>query len=128
MKILVDTQSVIWFSLNSAQLSQTARTTIEDQANECFVSMATFWEMSIKINLGKIDMDGLSLAEFMDKVDEFNFSTLNITREHVLVNGQLPLYHPDPFDRLIISQAIAEQMPVVSNDPDFDGYPIQRIW
>jgi len=128
MKVLVDTQSIIWFSLNSTQLSQTARLAIEDEANECFVSMATFWEMSIKINLGKMDMAGLLLAEFMDKVDEFNFFTLAISRGHVLANGQLPLHHRDPFDRLIIAQAIFEQMQVVSNDPDFDDYPIQRIW
>ncbi len=63
-----------------------------------------------------------------DKVLEHNFSTLHIGREHILVNGQLPLHHRDPFDRLIISQAIAEQMPIVSNDQAFDAYPIQRLW
>ncbi|MEO6038391.1 MAG: type II toxin-antitoxin system VapC family toxin, partial [Saprospiraceae bacterium] len=91
-------------------------------------SMASFWEMSIKINLGKLDMAGLTLAEFMDKVQEHNFSTLVIGRDHIIINGQLLLHHRDPFDRLIISQAIAEQMLIVSNDQAFDKYPVQRLW
>ena len=76
MRVLVDTQSVIWFALNSPRLSRIAREIIEDETNECHVSMATFWEMSIKINLGKIDMAGLTLAEFMDKMDEHKFLSL----------------------------------------------------
>jgi PIN domain nuclease of toxin-antitoxin system len=128
MRALVDTQSIIWFAENNRQLSATARVFLEDRSNVCHVSMATFWEISIKTNLGKLKINGLTLEEFMEEVDEFNFFTLGITREHILVNEQLPLHHRDPFDRLIIAQAIFEQMPVVSNDPDFDRYPIQRIW
>lgn len=128
MKVLVDTQSVIWFSLKNPQLGKTAHVILEDSQNECYVSMATFWEMSIKINLGKLDMDGLTLARFMDKVQEHNFYTLSIGRAHVIVNSQLPLLHRDPFDRLIIAQAMVEQMPIVSNDQAFDDYSIQRIW
>ncbi len=128
MRVLVDTQSIIWFSLNNPRLSKTARETLEDGENECYVSMASFWKMSIKINLGKMEMDGLTLVEFMDIVQEHNFITLRIERDHVIVNGQLPLHHRDPFDRIIIAQAITEAMPIVSNDPAFDDYPIQRIW
>jgi PIN domain nuclease of toxin-antitoxin system len=130
MNVLVDTQSAIWFALNNPRLSRIARETIEDETNECHVSMAMFWEMSIKINLGKLDMAGLTLAEFMDKMDEHKFLTLFISREHILENERLLFLpkHRDPFDRLIISQAIFEQMPIVSNDPDFDNYPIRRIW
>lgn len=101
---------------------------MEDKDNECFVSMATFWEISIKMNLGKLEINGLTLSEFMDEIEEFSFLTLTISRDHILVNGNLPLLHRDPFDRLIISQAIAEKMPVVSNDEAFDSYPILRIW
>lgn len=128
MRVLVDTQSIIWFSLDNVRLSKTARETLENNDNECYISMASFWEMSIKINLGKLDMEGLTLKEFIDKVQEHNFIDLGIGQNHVIVNGQLPFHHRDPFDRMIISQAIAEQMPVVSNDPVFDDYPIQRLW
>lgn len=90
--------------------------------------MAAFWEISIKVNLGKLSIRGLTLAEFMEEVDEFSFFTLSISREHILINGQLPLHHRDPFDRIIISQAMADQMPFISSDQAFDSYPIQRIW
>ncbi len=127
-RILVDTQSMIWFSENNRQLSKTARATIEREENDCFVSMATFWEMSIKMNLGKLDVKGLTIQEFMEEVDENEFITLNINRSHVLENVRLPFHHRDPFDRIIIAQAIAENMPIVSSDADFDAYPIRRIW
>lgn len=130
MKALIDTQSIIWFAENNRQLSATARAFLEDKGNECYVSMATFWEISIKTNLGKLKINGLTLEEFMEEVDEFNFFTLVISRQHVLENERLLFLpkHRDPFDRLIISQAIFEQMSVVSNDPDFDAYPVQRVW
>ncbi len=128
MKVIIDTQSIIWFAENNPRLSANARAVMENKSNECFVSMATFWEVSIKVNLGKLAIKGLGLAEFMEEVDEFSFFTLTISRDHILVNGQLPLHHRDPFDRLIISQAVFEQMSIVSNDDAFDDYPIQRIW
>ena len=128
MNILIDTQSIIWFSENNNQLSLTARSLMEDTNNICFVSMASFWEMSIKINLGKLTINGLSLSEFIEEVSENDFKTLDIRLNHILENERLPLFHRDPFDRLIIAQAIAENMPVISSDAAFDLYPITRIW
>jgi PIN domain nuclease of toxin-antitoxin system len=128
MKLLIDTQAIIWFAENNTQLSKTARTLMEDDANSCFVSMASFWEMSIKINLGKLTINGLTLAEFIDEVDDSDFQTLAIERSHLLENTVLPLHHRDPFDRLIIAQAIEEGMPIVSSDVAFDAYAITRIW
>ena len=128
MNILIDTQAIIWFAENNNQLSKTARAAIEDVENTCYVSMASFWEMSIKINLGKLTVNGLTLSEFMDEVAENDFKTLDIQRPHILENERLPLYHRDPFDRLIIAQAIADNMTIVSSDDAFDAYPITRIW
>lgn len=128
MRLLIDTQAIIWFAENNPQLSATARGAIEAPENDCFVSMASFWEISIKMNLGKLNINNLTLLEFMDEVTTNGFPTLDIQRDHVLENEKLPLLHRDPFDRLIIAQAIAENMPVVSSDPAFDLYPIQRIW
>ncbi len=127
MRLLLDRQSLIWFAQGNARLSQAALEAIEKEENECFVSMAAFWEMSIKISLGKLDMAGMALKTFMRLVEEHRIFTLHISREHILEHARLA-YHPDPFDRLIISQAIFEQMAVVSNDPFFGAYPIQRIW
>lgn len=128
MNILIDTQAIIWFAENNNQLSKTARAAIEDIENTCYISMASFWEMSIKINLGKLTVNGLTLSEFMDEVAENDFKTLDIQRPHILENERLPLYHRDPFDRLIIAQAIADNMTIVSSDDAFDAYPITRIW
>ncbi len=128
MNILIDTQAIIWFAENNAHLSNQARAPMEDTGNDCFISMASFWEISIKINLGKLDIKGLSLQAFMDEVSDNDFLTLDIRRDHILENEKLSLYHRDPFDRLIIAQAIAEEMPVVSNDVIFDAYAVSRIW
>lgn len=128
MNILIDTQAIIWFAENNNQLSKTARAAIEDVENTCYVSMASFWEMSIKINLGKLTVNGLTLSEFMDEVAENDFKTLDIQRPHILENERLPLFHRDPFDRLIIAQAITDTMTIVSSDDAFDAYPITRIW
>lgn len=128
MNILIDTQAIIWFAENNAQLSNQARAAMEDTDNECFVSMASFWEISIKMNLGKLDIKGLSLQAFMDEVSENDFLTLDIRRDHILENEKLSLFHRDPFDRLIIAQAIAEKMPIVSSDEVFDAYSVSRIW
>lgn len=128
MNILIDTQAIIWFAENNSQLSAKARSAMEDEDNDCFVSMASFWEISIKMNLGKLNINNLMLSEFMDEVAENGFPTLDIRRDHVLENEKLPLLHRDPFDRLIIAQAISESMVVISSDPAFDLYPVQRIW
>lgn len=128
MNILIDTQAIIWFAENNYQLSENARRVMEDTDNTCFVSMASFWEMSIKINLGKLTINGLSLEEFMEEVAENDFKPLDIKHNHILENERLPLLHRDPFDRLIIAQAIAENMSIVSSDVVFDAYSVVRIW
>ncbi len=128
MNVLIDTQSIIWFAENNPMLSPAARQAIEDDGNTCFVSMASFWEMSIKKNLGKLDIKGLPLSEFMDEVSENGFLTLDIRREHVIENERLPLFHRDPFDRLIIAQAIVDKIVIVSNDSAFDEYAVVRVW
>ncbi len=128
MNILVDTQAIIWFAENNPALSPNARQVMEDASNICYVSFASFWEMSIKMNLGKLNIKGLSLEEFMKEIDEHGFISLEISKAHILQNGMLPLHHRDPFDRLIIAQALKEVWQVVSNDEAFDAYGVQRIW
>jgi PIN domain nuclease of toxin-antitoxin system len=128
MRILIDTQSIIWFAENNPQLSKAARAAMEDSENTCYISMASFWEMSIKINLGKLYVNGLTLTEFMDEIEENAFKTLDILRPHILENERLPLHHRDPFDRLIIAQSIVENMPIITSDDAFDAYSITRIW
>ncbi len=84
--------------------------------------------MSIKTNLGKLNVKGLSLAEFIQEVEENGFSVLEISKAHVLQNGLLPLHHRDPFDRLIIAQASIEDWCLITSDDAFDAYDVKRIW
>jgi PIN domain nuclease of toxin-antitoxin system len=128
MNVLMDTQAIIWFAENNPQLSVNARSMIENDDNECFVSMASFWEISIKMSLGKLNINNLTLSQFLDEVTENGFLTLDIRPDHVVENEKLPLFHRDPFDRLIIAQAISENMVIISSDVAFDLYPIHRIW
>lgn len=128
MKILVDTQAVIWFAENNHQLSDNARKVLENTENECFISMASFWEIAIKMSLGKLDINGLTLPQFFDEVTENNFLMLDINRNHILEVEKLPFHHRDPFDRMIIAQAKSEKMEVLSVDEAFDMYLSNRIW
>lgn len=128
MNVLMDTQAIIWFAENNPQLSVNARSMIENDDNECFFSMASFWEISIKMSLGKLNINNLTLSQFLDEVTENGFLTLDIRPDHVVENEKLPLFHRDPFDRLIIAQAISENMVIISSDVAFDLYPIHRIW
>jgi PIN domain nuclease of toxin-antitoxin system len=127
MNILVDTQSVIWFAENNPALNKKARLAIEDTNNPCFVSMASFWEMSIKMNLGKLSIKGLTLGEFMKEVEGHGFTTLDISKDHILKNGTLPFHHRDPFDRLIIAQALVEGWHTNTSDDVFEACGVQRI-
>lgn len=128
MKLLIDTQSLIWFAGNHPNLTTTARESIEDPRNECYASLASFWEMSIKINLGKLDINGLTLEEHIQELEQISFRFLPIHTSHIIQNGKLPPHHKDPFDRILIAQAISEGMHIVSSDVVFDQYTIRRIW
>jgi PIN domain nuclease of toxin-antitoxin system len=128
MNLLIDTQSIIWFGLNNPLLSEKARNAIENSNNQCQISMASYWEIAIKKNLGKLDLAGLSLKDFMDCMVQNQFSTFNINQQHILELENLPLYHRDPFDRIIIAQAIRNDLAIVSSDIVFDQYAVTRIW
>jgi PIN domain nuclease of toxin-antitoxin system len=128
MRLLLDTHTFLWFVWGSVHLSTAARAIIEDTANQVFVSVASIWEIAIKVGIGK-----LALAEPMDAflvigLDDTDVDLLPIERDHIIQVAALPLHHRDPFDRMLIAQAIVEQVPLVSADPAFDAYSITRIW
>lgn len=128
MKLLLDTHTLLWFALGDKRCSAKARQLIEDPTNEKWVSPASHWELAIKIALGRYSLPGL-FENFMDAAIEGNgFSTLPILPKHTGMLIHLPHHHRDPFDRLMIVQAMAELMKVISSDEAFDAYPIQRLW
>lgn len=126
MKQLLDTHSFIWFVTGNSRITDKVRSQIEN--NENLLSIASVWEIAIKFSIGKLNL-GMSIKELVDEqVINNGIELLSITTEHLAVIANLPLHHRDPFDRLIIAQAMVEQIPVVGTDEVFDSYPIQRLW
>lgn len=128
MRLLLDTHALLWYSTNNPQLSTKAVGVISDGLNEVFVSAATPWELAIKVSIGKYPLNA-PFETFIRKAIHGNrFSLLPIELSHAAQLSTLPYHHRDPFDRMMIAQAIVEGLLVVSCDKLFDAYPIQRIW
>lgn len=128
MRLLLDTHALLWFLDDSALLSSTAKSLIEDPGNHKLVSVATCWEIAIKAGLRKLDL-GEPAATFLPRELATNhFDLLNIELRHVLAVEALPLHHRDPFDRLLIAQAITDNLPLVSLDAAFAPYGVQQKW
>ena len=126
MDILIDTQSFIWFFENNPRLPVSVKNEMES-SDGLVVSIASFWEITIKASLGKLVISE-NIAALMDKALTEGFKILPIERDHLVVLSTLEFIHRDPFDRIIISQAIAENMPLISSDEIFMKYPVNCIW
>jgi PIN domain nuclease of toxin-antitoxin system len=128
VRLLLDTHSLLWFILADPQLSATALGLITDPLNHKHVSPASYWEIAIKIRLGKYALP-VPFETFMsDQIAKNHFTILPITVAHAAVLTTLPLHHRDPFDRLLIAQTMVEAMSIVSIDSILDAYPVTRLW
>ena len=128
MRFLLDTQTLLWSFNLSRLLTPRARLIIEDGKNEILVSAASAWEIATKVRLGKLPT-GEELASDLDRyLAQLGFEELPISIDHAVRAGRLPGEHRDPFDRMLIAQAQAEDLKIISNDRIFDTYSVQRIW
>lgn len=128
MNLLLDTHAFLWFIAGNDRLSAAARDLIEDASNQPFPSAASLWEMAIKLSLGRLQL-GLPFEELIPQQLKLNdIQLLSIEVEHITPVTTLPFHHRDPFDRLLVAQAMVEHMPIVSADPTFEAYPIRRLW
>lgn len=130
MRLLLDTHTILWFyGGNSKRLSDAAYRAMVDEENDLVVTAASFWEMAIKIGLGKLRLPGPP-QDLLQLLRDHGASVLNITPEHGLAVSDLPSVpnHRDPFDRLLIAQAMSEGLVLVSRESVFDQYPVQRLW
>jgi len=127
MKYILDTQTIIWFSEGNKKISELCNKIITDINNICYISVASVWEMAVKIKINKLSLN-ISLNEFIEELQKQHFSFLKINFRHAASISELELHHRDPFDRIIIAQAKVENIPIISNDKKFDAYPITRIW
>jgi PIN domain nuclease of toxin-antitoxin system len=130
VRLLLDTHAFLWFITNDPQLSATANALIGDVTNEVFVSPATYFEVAIKVSIKKYPLSSPFETFITKGIAGNGFKILPIEVRHAAVLSALPFppNHKDPFDRLIVSQAISEQMSVVSADTELDNYPVTRLW
>ena len=124
MKLLLDTHVFLWYEAADPKLTNKAKTAIQNPKNKKFLSIASFWEIVIKNSIGKLQLH----TSFETLYSLTGYQNLNISFSHLEKLRKLEYHHKDPFDRLIIAQALVEKMQVVSIDENFDKYEIQRIW
>ena len=126
MRQLLDTHSFIWFVTGNPRITPKIRSQIEN--NDNLLSIASIWEIAIKSSLGKLNI-GMPIEALVEQQIIGNaLELLSITTNHLAVVATLPLHHRDPFDRLLIAQAMVENLPIVGIDKIFDEYAVQRLW
>lgn len=126
--LLLDTQAFLWFWWDDPQLSAGAKATICDPSKRKLISIASAWEVAIKVSLKKLDL-GVPYRGFIHQhMMRNNFEWLQIIDEHLAGVVELPFHHKDPFDRMLVAQALYEQVPIVSADSQLDSYGVTRIW
>lgn len=128
MPLLLDTHAFLWFIDDDPRLSRRATQRISNSGARVLVSVASLWEIVIKVRTGKLALDRSPADLWQESLTINSFVQLPVFAEHVLAVSPLPLHHRDPFDRLLIAQAIVEGLQVVSSDVAFDSYTIERIW
>ena len=127
MRLLLDTHAFLWWVADDSRLTSRARRAITD-AEECRLSVASCWEMAIKVSLGKLTVRQ-AVGRFVPEQLALNgFEILSIELDHTARVAALPFHHRDPFDRLLIAQALVEDLAVVSSDPAFKRYGVKRVW
>lgn len=127
MQILLDTHTFYWWFSDPAKLSKRAAALMSRPSNTVLVSPVIGWELSIKVNRGKIDALPLVL-EMSRHTQEEGFAELPISIEHAVRAGLLPLHHHDPFDRMLVAQAQFLNVPILSADAVLDQYDVKRLW
>lgn len=127
-RLLLDTHSFLWFVTADPKLSASAQRAIAIGSNEPLLSVASVWEIAIKVSIGRLPLPE-PLHTFIPEQLRINRVEVSpIELRHTFEVARLPLHHRDPFDRLLIAQAMVESLPIISADAVFDNYPVQRIW
>jgi len=127
MKYLLDTHVVLWVAENSSWLSEKVKAVILDQSTEKYVSIVSAWEVAIKLGTGKLRLDG-ELPEFFRMIDDNGFITQPVERDYLLQLQNLPDFHKDPFDRLIVATAAVEDMILITADENIKRYSTPWLW
>ncbi len=127
MSYLIDTHTLLWYLKGDEQLSKNAKGILDNKKEQVFISIASLWEMAIKINIEKLKLD-YSFPELEQKLQFEQVAVLGVLFSHTETLTSLPLHHRDPFDRMIIAQSLTENLTIISKDKNFSLYPIQLLW
>jgi PIN domain nuclease of toxin-antitoxin system len=128
LRALLDTHALLWWLSDDPALPRAARKFIAETKNTLIVSAVSAWEMAIKVRLGNLPTATDLAADFSGLIEREGFELLAISAEHGIRAGLLPGPHKDPFDRMLIAQAQAENIPIVSNEVSFESYGVRRLW
>jgi len=128
MNLLLDTHVFLWFWWDDPKLSDKAKELIVDPDNRKLVSVASCWEVAIKVSLKKLDLGVPFRGYIPQHMHRNNFEPLSISDDHLAALVALPFHHRDPFDRTLIAQAQWDEMPIVSADQQLDAYQVERLW
>lgn len=123
MNLLLDTHTILWYLSGDKKITEKIKKILASPANEAFISIVSLWEIAIKLSLGKLTLK-TSLSDFFRIIEEQGIHFLPITSEYIICVSTLPMNHRDPFDRIIISQALTEEMTVLTRDENFSGYGV----
>jgi PIN domain nuclease of toxin-antitoxin system len=128
VRFLLDTHTLIWWMTNDPHLSDGARRLIAQRGNTSIVSAVSAWEIATKVRLGRLPSAADMIEDFIGDIQRQQMEILDVSAQHGIRAGTLPGPHKDPFDRMLIAQALAENIPIVSNDQALDGYAVRRLW
>ena len=128
MRVLLDTHTLLWAVLDPASLSATCSRLIADESTIVMVSVGSAWEIATKVRLGKLPGAEAFEADFLEVIEEADYTLLAIEAADALRAGRLAGEHKDPFDRVLAAQALSRDIPMLSRDAKLDGFGVRRIW
>src|SRR5271165_4734245 len=128
MHVLLDTHALLWWLSDDPALPQSVRKVIAETKNVAYVSAASAWEIATKVRLGKLPTAVDLISDFAGVLERERFQMLAVSVEHAVRAGLLPGPHKDPFDRMLIAQAQAENLPLITNERAFEAYGVRRLW
>jgi PIN domain nuclease of toxin-antitoxin system len=128
MPALLDTHAFLWLASDEGRLSRNALEYVKDTSNRLFLSIASSWEIALKVGRGRLQIDVPLLELLTDVPQRLSVDVLPIQASHLIAVASLPEHHRDPFDRLLVAQSLVEGLPIVSVDGALDAYGVTRIW
>ena len=128
MRVLLDSHAFLWVATEDDRLPGAVRDLIADMRTKVVVSVATTWELTLKALGGRLALPAPPAEHFADHIDEFGYELLPVHQRHVAALQELPAIHRDPFDRMLVAQALVEDLDLVSGDERIRQYPVRTIW